>query len=71
MAKVDTWTDARVERAVRLLQVGEGIVNSYRHPERTHSWRPVTIDRWLTDVADFLAALCLEEEVVDEEAAAN
>lgn len=59
MALVDSWTDETVERACRLLRIAEGIVNYYRNPgdpkrrSIKHSIRPVTIDRWLTDVAEF------------------
>lgn len=53
MSALDTWTDETVERALRLLRVGESIVAWYRHPSSGQGIRPVTVDRWLTDVAEF------------------
>jgi len=59
MAQIDTWTDETVERACRLLRLAEGIVAYYRNPgdqrrrSIKNSIRPVTIDRFLVDVADF------------------
>lgn len=74
MAIIDTWTDETVERACRLLRLAEGIVGYYRNPgdpkrrSIKHSIRPVTIDRWLTDVAEFNREQWQEGEYAEAEA---
>jgi hypothetical protein len=75
MAAIDTWTDATVERACRLLRLAEGIVAYYRNPGDPRrrlikdSIRPVTIDRFLVDVCEFNNEQW--KEAVDAEAAAD
>lgn len=66
MSMLDTWTDDVAERALRLLMVGEVVVKSYRRPSEAEGVRPITVDRWLTDVEKFL-----EERRAYEEAAVD
>lgn len=53
MSILDTWTDDVAERALHLLRVAETIVLHYRRPAEYPGVRPVTIDRFLVDVAEF------------------
>lgn len=53
MAVIDSWTDFTVERALHLLRIAETIVLHYRRPVEYPGVRPVTIDRFLVDVAEF------------------
>ena len=66
MSAIDTWTDTTVDRAVRLLRVGEMIVRAYRCPATYPGVRPITIDRWTADVNAFLEEAAEHAEATAE-----
>jgi hypothetical protein len=55
MAQIDTWTDETVERALRLLRIGNAIVwELMRTAKMDRGIRPSTVDRWILDSSSFL-----------------
>lgn len=64
MSVIDTWTDETAERAVHLLRVGEAVVREMRryYTPTGCGIRPVTVDRWLLDAAEFVREHRIEED---------
>lgn len=55
MSLIDTWTDDTVERALRLLRIGEAIVWELRRTAaKDRGIRASTVDRWLLDASAFI-----------------
>lgn len=69
MSVLDRWTDATVDQALHLLRMAEAIVTHYRRPSECQGIRPVTVDRFLVDVAEFNQTHM--REMADAEAAVN